>query len=53
MDAERAGDALGERLDDARGVEDHRDRDGEHEELHEPEDFPGEQEEQGDDPDDP
>jgi hypothetical protein len=53
VDAERVRDALSERLHDARGVEDHRDRDGEHKELHKPDDFPSEQEEQGDDPDDP
>jgi hypothetical protein len=40
-------------LDDAGGVEDHGNRDGEHDELHEPGDLASEQEEERDDADYP
>src|ERR1035438_8056149 len=52
VDAECVRDALCERLNNARGVEDHSDRDCEDDELHESDDFTGEQEEERDDPDD-
>src|ERR1035438_3139702 len=52
VDAECVRDALRERLNNARGVEDHGDRDGEDDELHESDYFTGEQEEERDDPDD-
>src|SRR5262249_15750595 len=53
VDAQRFRDALCKRLHDARSVEDHGDRDSKDNELHEADDLPGKQEEQGHDTDDP
>ncbi|MGO8886429.1 MAG: hypothetical protein ACLQI7_22605, partial [Streptosporangiaceae bacterium] len=53
MNAERVRNTGGERLHNARRVEDNGDCDGEHEELDEPDDLASEQEKDGNDSDNP